>query len=308
MDADWTEVSDPLVFSAKPVVSVVMITYNHERFLREAIDSVVAQKTSFPFELVISEDCSTDGTRRIAIEYQQEFPATIRLVYPSRNVGPNRNFAYALGAARGAFIAVCEGDDYWRDSGKLQKQADFLNDNPDYVACFHDRMQVNEGGEILAKGISSESKRDLSREELMLGYYIPTLTLCFRALREELPDEFFKVVNADTFLISMLGRVGRAGFIADISPAAYRFHEGGVWTAAGPAIRTIKSVETFYWLSAFHKRKANIAVADKLIYAAMSLLHTSLVDRDRFPVRWIGATFFAGVYGWLRAIRSKVLM
>jgi len=119
----------------KPLVSVCMITYNHENFIKDAIEGILMQKTSFPIELIIGEDCSTDNTRKIVKDYEEKYPEIIFAQYSEKNLGMINNFLNVLQAARGKYIALCEGDDYWTDPLKLQKQVDFLEANPEYVIC-----------------------------------------------------------------------------------------------------------------------------------------------------------------------------
>lgn len=114
-----------------PLVSVKMITYNHAPYIARAIEGVLQQKTAFPFELVIGEDCSTDGTREIVFEYQKKHPDIIRVITSSKNVGMNKNGLRTTKAGTGKYIAFCEGDDYWHHPGKLQKQVDYLENHPE---------------------------------------------------------------------------------------------------------------------------------------------------------------------------------
>ena len=107
-------------------VSVFMITYNHEKYIAEALDSILMQKTDFDFDIVIGEDCSTDATRRIVLEYSRKYPDKIKLLLHNVNVGFISNMMYVLEACTGKYVAMCEGDDYWTDPFKLQKQVDFL--------------------------------------------------------------------------------------------------------------------------------------------------------------------------------------
>ena len=109
-------------FKVQPKVSVLMITYNHEPFIAEAIESVLMQQTAFDFELVIGEDCSTDNTRDVVNAYATKLPETIKPLLHARNLGMLRNFATVYHACQGQYIAILEGDDYWTDSCKLQKQ------------------------------------------------------------------------------------------------------------------------------------------------------------------------------------------
>lgn len=130
-EVNYTMVSDNIM------VSVIMITYNHERFIREAIDSILMQKTNFCFEILIGDDASTDGTGKIVSEYADRFPNKIHAVIRTENIGATKNAYDILCRAKGKYLASCEGDDYWTDEYKLQKQVDVLEKNPQYVACVH---------------------------------------------------------------------------------------------------------------------------------------------------------------------------
>lgn len=121
-----------------PMVSIFIVTYNHEKYIAQALDSAMMQKTNFDFEIIIGEDCSSDSTKSIIQEYKSKYPEIIRVFYQEKNVGRERNtYEFTLPKCRGKYIAYLEGDDYWTDPFKLQKQIDFLEANPDYVVCFH---------------------------------------------------------------------------------------------------------------------------------------------------------------------------
>lgn len=113
----------------KPLVSVCMITYNHEKYIKDAIEGILMQKTSFPIELIIGEDCSTENTRKIVEDYAEKYPNLIFAQYSEKNLDMMNNFFNVLQAVRSKYIALCEGDDYWTDPLKLQKQVDFLANN-----------------------------------------------------------------------------------------------------------------------------------------------------------------------------------
>ncbi len=115
----------------EPLVSVMMITYNHAPFIAQAIEGVLMQKTNFPFELIIGEDCSTDGTREIVFEYQKKHQDIIRVITSNKNVGAMKNSSRTMKAGRGKYIAYCEGDDYWQSPDKMQKQVDYLESHPE---------------------------------------------------------------------------------------------------------------------------------------------------------------------------------
>lgn len=132
-----------------PKVSVAMITYNHEAFIAQAIESVLMQETDFPVELVIGEDCSTDGTRRIVKAYAEKYPNVIHVLIPERNLGMQRNFRAVLALCRGQYIACLEGDDAWLPK-KIQRQVDILEKQPKTVALvYSDALQMDENGVLL---------------------------------------------------------------------------------------------------------------------------------------------------------------
>ena len=130
-DIRWTEISDKTALADNPLVSVPMITYNHERWIGQAIEGILSQKTDFSIELVIGEDCSTDRTREIVMKYQQKHPAIIRVITSDQNIGAKKNIQRTFQACRGKYLAVCEGDDYWHHPQKIQLQCDCLESHPE---------------------------------------------------------------------------------------------------------------------------------------------------------------------------------
>ena len=122
-------------------LSVAMITYNHERFIAQALESVLAQRVNFDYEIIVGEDCSTDGTRAIVMDFHRRYPGGIVPLLREKNIGGARNIELTLAACRGHYLAMSEGDDYWTCEDKLQRQVDFLDANPDYAICCH-RVQI----------------------------------------------------------------------------------------------------------------------------------------------------------------------
>lgn len=153
MDIPCIETSDPEKLCKHPVVSVHMITYNHEPYIRQAIEGVMMQKTDFELELVIGEDASTDRTREICFEYQKRYPDKIRVLWWHENLRKVNHPAGANGIrtrvhCRGEFIAFCEGDDYWIDPLKLQKQVAVMRENPRVGLCFCGSQTLHENGKV----------------------------------------------------------------------------------------------------------------------------------------------------------------
>ncbi len=209
-----------------PVVSVCMITYNHELYIREAIEGVLIQKTDFPIELIIGEDSSTDNTRKIVKEYEEKYPEIIKAQYPEKNRGMMNNFLTVLQSAHGKYIALCEGDDYWTDPLKLQKQVDFLEENLEYSMCFHNAKLVYETSDKLYSAFKKIEKRDYSGEEILKEWIIPTASVVFRKDSWKPiyhPDFLF----GDIILFLSLVENGKIRGLSEIM-CIYRRHEGGV--------------------------------------------------------------------------------
>lgn len=187
----------------KPLVSIKMITYNHSPFIAQAIEGVLGQKTNFPFELVIGEDQSIDGTREIVFAYQKKHPKSIRVVTSEKNVGMKKNGLRTFRACRGKFIAFCEGDDFWQNPDKLQKQADYLELHPEcgLVYSSYDVHHV-ESGRTIPNFIrykkwnmpEKPSVLDFIREETSIGYAILTCTVMLRT------QLYQQLLDADPFL------------------------------------------------------------------------------------------------------------
>jgi glycosyltransferase involved in cell wall biosynthesis len=212
--------------------SVAMVTYQHERFIAQAIESVLQQRTTFDFELIIGEDCSSDQTRDIARDYAARFPARVRLELPEKNVGLTRNLSRTIDLCRGQYVAWLEGDDYWTSPDKLQRQADYLDANLDCAWCFTRAIVVDEGGQP----IQTPPAVRVVQSKYTLAEYLDRLfqpracTVMFRhRLFSEFPDWFYDLPTGDMPIHVLNAQHGNIGFI-DETMAAYRIHPGGVWS------------------------------------------------------------------------------
>ena len=179
------EISDANALVKEPLVSVKMVTYNHAPYIAQTIEGVLQQKTNFPYELVVGEDCSTDATRKIVLEYQKKHPDIIRVITSDHNVGASKNSCRIQKACRGKYIAYCDGDDYWHHPQKLQKQMDFLESNPDYgmVHSEYDTL-INRTGKIIESFHKQNNEKiaaDNFFEELLVKNFIGTCTVCARS-------------------------------------------------------------------------------------------------------------------------------
>lgn len=138
MQKDFREISDPTAMPEKPLVSVLLFAYRHERFLAQAIEGIISQIRNFPIELIIGEDFSPDGTLGIAVDYQQRHPGLIRVLTGSKNVGGHANVARCKSVSRGKYIALHDGDDYWNNVRKLEMQVNMMESNPEMTFCHTD--------------------------------------------------------------------------------------------------------------------------------------------------------------------------
>lgn len=203
-------------------VSACVITYNHEDFLRECLEGAVNQKVNFAYEIVVGQDNSTDQTHRICTEYKERYPDLIRYYPRERNLGMIGNWEETINQCEGKYIAMCEGDDYWTDPLKLQKQVDFLEANEDYVLTFHPVQILNPDGSLVDDFITKVPEKYETQETLASGNnYIHTPSVVFRNIITHFPPEFTLSPIGDYFLYMLLTAHGKMKIIND-TMAVYR--------------------------------------------------------------------------------------
>jgi glycosyltransferase involved in cell wall biosynthesis len=217
-DGDY-EISSPSALVTRPTVSVVMLAYNHGKYLRQAIDGVLAQVGAFPMELLIGEDCSTDNTRELALRCQSENPGIVRVITSAANVGSLRNSHRILTASRGEFIAYLDGDDYWL-AGKLAKQVDYLRTNPDCAAVYTNAIAIDEAGNRIGLFNDVGNARFDLAAMLRHGNFLNNSSMMFRAAaRPGLLETTAPHIDYRTHL-----RLARDGYLAQLAEplTAYR--------------------------------------------------------------------------------------
>ncbi|TXE09271.1 glycosyltransferase [Gelidibacter salicanalis] len=219
---------------SKPIVSVVMITYNHEKYIEQSIHGVLMQKCNFEVELIIANDKSTDSTHKVIDKLLKDtcLPnhITIRYYNHHKNKGMINNFYWALEQSKGKYTALCEGDDYWFDPLKLQKQVDFLEFHQDYVLCgtgFH----VINNNEVVREISSGDTNSQKSFEQHLMSNQFATLTLCFKT-------KVLSMINLEALHNYLLGdwpltlrllQFGKGIILSDIT-CAYREHDSGAFS------------------------------------------------------------------------------
>jgi len=224
-----------------------MCTYNHEAYIAQALDSVLAQRTDWDYEIVVGEDCSQDDTRAILTAYQQQYPDRVRLLLHRQRQGVGSNLRQVLAACRGEYVALLDGDDFWTSPDKLRRQVDFLDSDPEYTLCCHPvRIYAQDAEQFTGiQGENPEALRTWTLHDVFDGSYWPrTSSIVYRADSFSVPDWITKVTNCDYVLITLCGD---SGPFADLGPdamSAYRVHEQGVWSGTETVFRSSETLNT----------------------------------------------------------------
>jgi glycosyltransferase involved in cell wall biosynthesis len=266
----WGGVTDPLV-------SIVCATYNHAPFIREALDGFLGQQTDFPFEIVVRDDASTDGTTQIIREYAARYPRIIRPIIEeqntfSRGVSP----IAAIGrAARGTYIANCEGDDYWIAADKLARQVDALRARPDATLCFHDVAAIRDGQVVQESWFPAGMPSVIPRSEAYLpldGFPMPVSWVYRRDACDFCAEEFDRILNQDNFVLSQLGR---SGCLVQISGrlSVYRLHATSSYSSKSERFQVLNRLNSFLWISRYHFRTGSGRVGRQ--FALVAMYHAS---------------------------------
>ena len=220
----------------QPLVSVVVLVYNHEKYIADALDGILMQKVDFEYEIVLGEDCSTDKSREIVLRYAQRHPEKFKLLLHESNIGANANQRTILSACTGKFIAFCEGDDYWTDPLKLQKQVNILIEHPDTIICGARAKTWNENNKEFTF-ITPTLDKDIScmtpKQFFYLGAWVKTCTrMAPREMMLSIPSNYGMDYNQVHYLLAK-NPSGTFRCLDEIV-AVYREHAGGVFSGADP--------------------------------------------------------------------------
>ena len=264
-----------------------MITYNHENFIAQAIEGVVMQKTKFIFDLIISDDYSTDNTSLIIKEYKKKFPDIIKPIFRNHNIGSINNFIDTFNYCTGKYIALCEGDDFWTDPYKLQKQVDFLEANPEYGMVYTGIQVVDSNNNIIFEDNSKKPSGEIFYD-LLKSAFIVTCSTCFRReLANEAIKHSFKnnlKCMFDYWLWLHIAIRSKVHYISDIT-SAYRSHSGGVSKVKG-----------------FFKEILPLAVLDAVLYKTINFPEKSFKKKWELYINYCRA-LTASALNWKDRIR-----
>lgn len=207
-----------------PILSVCIRSYNQETFIADALDSVLMQKTNFPFEIIISDDCSTDSTPIILRKYQEQFPDKIRLLLSEKNIGGPENLKRVIEASNAKYVTCLDGDDFYTDEYKLQKQVDFLEAHSEYAACFHNTWYADEKGRLcgLFNRPDFHAVHD-AHEFISERWFVPIHSAVIRREYIEFPEWYNTVMNDDYVVHLSVVKNGPYYYMPDVM-VAYRRH------------------------------------------------------------------------------------
>jgi glycosyltransferase involved in cell wall biosynthesis len=255
-------------------VSVILLTYNQEAYVNQSLDSIFNQKFSGTWEVIIADDSSSDNTAEIIKSNNRTLNSHLIDFYSNEvNLGLSRNYEKAINKAKGKYIAYLEGDDYWTDPYKLQKQFDFLESHPNYVLVFHDFIIVDKEGSIISdKNLkNSVLMMDRSKKDMTTGCLIHQNTIMFRNVIDKFPLGFFKAKNHDTFLIAYLSNWGEAGYV-NCDPLHYRLTENSLWSSLSEEKKHINGLITYLWIFSIATPQTYLALLTKVFSKIKSII------------------------------------
>lgn len=281
-----------------PVVSILCPTFQHAAFIEDAIRGFLGQDTDFPFEVLIRDDASTDGTADVVRDYAARFPSIVRASIEPVNRYPDvRAMPELTSRARGEFIAICEGDDYWIDPSKLARQVAALRARPDRVLAHHERVVIRDGHVTDEAVRHPQQARDWTATELGRSREPVTASVLYRNI--DTYDGRFGtgITYGDNFLWLRLSRHGGAVFVPDLVGSVYRIHGGGLHSGTDPAARVPRAAESWYWMSVWFDEAGE---ADRASYCAMRSLHAVAHGLEELGVP-------ARRVGWRHLLRQALL-
>jgi glycosyltransferase involved in cell wall biosynthesis len=268
----------------EPLVSISCITFNHSLYIRNCLDGLINQRTNFDFEILIHDDASNDGTREIIEEYSLRHP-NIKAICQSENQyskgvrGIMARFNFPR--ARGKYIALCEGDDYWTDPYKLQKQVDFMEANPDYSLCFHSVSVLMPDNELKDDFITKPPSADMDIIEVAKhGNFIHTPSVLFRRFMDDFPDNLLQAPVGDFCLQMFLAERGKFKMLPD-NMAVYRFGVGE-WSSKESHTRLLRTAKTHLIIGSYFESRSNLPVASIFFDRVVRFLtlHAAAITSD----------------------------
>lgn len=216
----------------QPLVSIPVITYNQEKYIVQTLDSILEQKCNFPFEIIIGEDCSTDRTLELCLDYQRKYPNIIKVLDNNENLGLLKNYHRTIMACKGKYIAGCAGDDYWIDILKLQKQVDLFERNLGYGLVHTNYKLFYQDKNLFKENLNKNIPIGDVYEEYIINSFIGAPTTCFKSsifleyyrFLKKTEKQFFP---EDRFFFQFIASKHEIGYIKDVT-TVYRKHDTSI--------------------------------------------------------------------------------
>lgn len=290
--------------SQKPFVAVWSLIYNHEPYLRDYFEGIIMQKTNFPFVAIVHDDCSTDGSAAIIREYAEKCPDIIKPIFETENQYSKKDGSLdrimheAINASGAKYIALCEGDDYWIDPLKLQKQVDFLESHPDYSMCFHpSNLRCENGANLnteLEHNLNNLEQREYSIDEILASWTVPTCSAVIRENVNKINRQDPDYIVGDNVLWTACAVCGKI-FCINQKMATYRINGSG-WTIQSNESRD-KRIQLYKrWHKHYRALRKNFpGLNSKQIYKNEVNFAAKVTYTDIYPLK----NFFKNFFGFL---------
>ena len=227
-----------------PKVSVCLITYNHEKYIEKAIEGILHQKTDFIYEIIVGDDLSTDSTMQIINRYKEKNNTLFNILCYGQKMGMHKNWEAVMAQAKGEYIALLEGDDFWTDPYKLAKQVEVLDKNQTIAISFTNASVINELNDKVFSNYVEKRKENNSLLDLLEFNFIPTCTVVYRnKYIQSLPKAFFKSPYADWIIHCIYAQEGDIHFLNSVT-ASYRLHSNGVYGGSDEESKLKNGIKT----------------------------------------------------------------
>jgi glycosyltransferase involved in cell wall biosynthesis len=275
---------DTVKIADRKKISVIVTAFNHEKFIEQCLESILLQKGNFNMEILVGDDCSTDGSQTILEGYLEKFPQLIRILPTTANLGITKNLKRCFDACSGDYIAICEGDDYWIDPYKLQKQMDRLEKDPDLSMCFSPIIlffEETKRFEPFTKPKKSE-KETITSEDLIEYNYIGNFSCCMyrSSTINKLPEGLFDLYAVDWMINISCSEIGDIGYLEDYM-SVYRKHRSGAWSGLPQfrrSTRLLQLVDDYDKVLSFRLHDEFLRFKEIIIYAIKNIKDLLILD------------------------------
>jgi len=284
-----------------PLVTIICTSYNHENYIKKCLDGFIMQQTSFSFEIIVHDDASTDSTQQIVKEYEKKYPHLFNNIYQTENQFSKREVNIwsdiIFPKSKGKYIALCEGDDYWTDPYKLQKQVDFLVQNEDYALTLHHRERLFNNSFTFEKCSKNSifSQCMVFKNFKLDDFYISNLK---------------SIIYGDAFLYYKLLSLGKCK-ILDFNGAVYRVHEGGIHSGLSRLVAIKTNLEALIKIKKYHndlKNKSIVSLIENEItksYIVLMQIHLKNLNVLQFVKVYLQSFSNISVVNYWNIIKNK---